>query len=87
MVYDPVTRRQFLFGRPAATGLARDERGATVIEYGLIGALVAIAAMPALSALGTSTRSMFTCMKQGLDRKMNAYCKARSKPRATPKKK
>lgn len=36
-----------------------DESGATAIEYGLIAALVSVAAVGALSAMGTSLTSMF----------------------------
>jgi pilus assembly protein Flp/PilA len=32
--------------------LARDERGATAIEYGLIAALIAVGALAGMSALG-----------------------------------
>jgi pilus assembly protein Flp/PilA len=39
---------------------ARDESGATMIEYGLIAALVAVAAIVALQALGTSISSLFS---------------------------
>jgi pilus assembly protein Flp/PilA len=42
------------------TSLARDESGATAIEYGLIAALVAIAAMGGMSLLGSSLNSIFT---------------------------
>ena len=38
----------------------RDESGATAIEYGLIAALVAIAAMGGMSLLGTSLNSIFS---------------------------
>jgi pilus assembly protein Flp/PilA len=38
----------------------RDESGATMIEYGLIAALVSVAAIVALGAMGTSITSMFT---------------------------
>lgn len=41
---------------------ARDESGATMIEYGLIAALVAVAAIVALQALGTSISSIFTAI-------------------------
>jgi pilus assembly protein Flp/PilA len=37
-----------------------DQFGATAIEYGLIAALVAIAAMGGMSLLGTSLNSIFT---------------------------
>ena len=40
--------------------VVRDESGATAIEYGLIAALVAIAAMGGMRLLGTSLNSIFT---------------------------
>ncbi len=36
-----------------------DEDGATAIEYGLIAALVSVAAIVALTALGTSLKTIF----------------------------
>jgi pilus assembly protein Flp/PilA len=42
------------------TALFNDETGATAIEYGLIAALVAIAAMGGMALLGTSLNSMFS---------------------------
>lgn len=36
-----------------------DESGATAIEYGLIAALVSVAAIAALSALGSSLQDIF----------------------------
>ena len=39
--------------------LARDEQGATAIEYGLIAALIAVAAITAMSALGTQLDGTF----------------------------
>lgn len=38
---------------------ARDERGATAIEYGLIGALVSIAAVVAMTTVGQSLNDFF----------------------------
>ena len=38
----------------------RDESGATMIEYGLIAALVSVAAIVALGSMGTAITSMFT---------------------------
>ncbi len=38
----------------------KDESGATAIEYGLIAALVSVAAVGALQALGTDLSSMFS---------------------------
>ncbi len=39
--------------------LARDEQGATAIEYGLIAALIAVAAITAMGALGNNLKSTF----------------------------
>jgi pilus assembly protein Flp/PilA len=47
----------------------RDENGATAIEYGLIAALVAVACIVALEAMGTSLSSMFDAVKVKLDAK------------------
>ena len=41
------------------TELFRDDSGATAIEYGLIAALVAVAAVAAMSAVGTSLSTTF----------------------------
>jgi len=38
----------------------RDESGATAIEYGLIAALVSVAAVTALTSVGVSLDGMFT---------------------------
>ncbi len=38
----------------------KDESGATAIEYGLIAALVSIAAIAALTTLGTQLSAIFT---------------------------
>jgi len=39
--------------------LTKDQRGATAIEYGLIAALIAVAAIGAMSALGTQLSTTF----------------------------
>ena len=39
--------------------LLRDNRGATAIEYGLIAALIAVAAITALTSVGTKLCSTF----------------------------
>ncbi len=44
-----------------------DESGATAIEYGLIAALVSVAAITALSAMGDSLSAMFTTVSSQLD--------------------
>lgn len=39
--------------------LARDEQGATAIEYGLIAALIAVAAITAMGTLGNNLKTTF----------------------------
>ena len=48
------------------TQLFADESGATAIEYGLIAALVSVAAIGALSAMGTSLEGIFTTVSDQL---------------------
>jgi pilus assembly protein Flp/PilA len=40
--------------------LIRDSKGATAIEYGLIAALIAVAAITAMKSVGTTLNSTFT---------------------------
>ena len=40
--------------------LARDEQGATAIEYGLIAALIAVAAIAAMGSLGNTLSDTFS---------------------------
>jgi pilus assembly protein Flp/PilA len=40
--------------------LLSNEKGATAIEYGLIAALIAVAAITAMQGLGTSLNNTFT---------------------------
>lgn len=47
--------------------LIKDESGATAIEYGLIAALVSVAAVVALENMGTSLENMFTTVSGKLD--------------------
>lgn len=41
-------------------GLIRSRRGATAIEYGLIAALIAVAAITAMRSLGSTLTSTFS---------------------------
>jgi len=45
---------------------ANDEDGATAIEYGLIAALVSVAAIGALTAMGNSLSTMFNTVSSAL---------------------
>lgn len=44
----------------------RDESGATAIEYGLIAALIAVAAITAMQSLGNNLSSTFTTVSNSL---------------------
>lgn len=48
--------------------LFKDENGATAIEYGLIAALISVAAIGAMSALGTQLSTLFGNIKTNLAR-------------------
>lgn len=53
------------------TKILRDESGATAIEYGLIAALVSVAAIAALTAMGTSLETMFNRVSTELEGAVN----------------
>ena len=46
----------------------KDEEGATAIEYGLIAALISVAAIGAMTALGQQLSTLFTSVKTSLAR-------------------
>ena len=46
--------------------LIKDKKGATAIEYGLIAALIAVAAITAMSQLGTQLSTTFTEVKDSM---------------------
>ena len=48
-------------------GFLNDESGATAIEYGLIAALVSVAAVGALTAMGESLEAMFNTVSTTLN--------------------
>ena len=48
------------------TRSAKNEDGATAIEYGLIAALVSVAAIGALTAMGQSLSTMFSTVSTAL---------------------
>ncbi|MEE4207025.1 MAG: Flp family type IVb pilin [Erythrobacter sp.] len=47
--------------------LVRDEQGATAIEYGLIAALIAVAAIGAMTTLGDNLQTTFTEVNSALE--------------------
>jgi pilus assembly protein Flp/PilA len=47
--------------------LIRNEEGATAIEYGLIAALIAVAAITAMSQLGGELNETFGAVESSLD--------------------
>ncbi|HEU4696091.1 MAG TPA: Flp family type IVb pilin [Sphingomicrobium sp.] len=47
--------------------LIRNEEGATAIEYGLIAALIAVAAIGAMQGIGTSLNKTFNNVSSTLD--------------------
>jgi pilus assembly protein Flp/PilA len=48
------------------TKLLRDEQGATAIEYGLIAALIAVAAITAMQSLGNNLKTTFNTVSTNL---------------------
>lgn len=47
--------------------LLKNNKGATAIEYGLIAALIAVAAITAMKGLGASLNSTFTNVSTGMN--------------------
>ncbi len=59
-----------MFGK--FTTLLKDESGATAIEYGLIAALVSVAAIAALTTMGQSLKAMFQTVANALQSAVNS---------------
>jgi pilus assembly protein Flp/PilA len=51
--------------------LRSDKRGATAIEYGLIAALIAVAAISGMSSLGGGANGMWGRLDQKIEDSMN----------------
>lgn len=62
-----MTRRAFLLGR-TGKDIVENEAGAGAIEYGLLGALVGAALIPALTRLGKRTRRPLNCTRASMSR-------------------
>lgn len=56
----------FLSAHLGLRPLARDRRGATALEYGLIAALIAVVIIGAVTALGTGINTSFTKVKDAV---------------------
>jgi pilus assembly protein Flp/PilA len=52
--------------RLSLAALSRDEKGVTAIEYGLIAALIAVAAVVVMGTTGTNLSSVFTTVANNL---------------------
>jgi len=61
--------------------LMKDESGATMIEYGLIAALVSVAAIVALTSMGGSVKTIFGVVRDALN---TAATSATPAPAPTP---
>lgn len=48
--------------------LSKDQKGATAIEYGLIAALIAVAAISAMTTLGTRLSNTFTKVSTNINK-------------------
>ena len=55
-----------LFSRFSLRRLAKNEQGATAIEYGLIAALIAVVIIAAVTSVGTNLNATFTTVASGL---------------------
>jgi pilus assembly protein Flp/PilA len=49
----------FVFAQTHAQQLRRDDRGATMVEYGLLVALIAVVVAIGATTLGTAVRTLF----------------------------
>lgn len=49
------------------TKIIKNSKGATAIEYGLIAALIAVAAISAMRGLGTQLKTTFTNVSTGMN--------------------
>jgi len=55
-----------LLNRSPFAAVLRDESGATAIEYGLIAALIAVAAVATMSTVGTNLKGVFGSVASSL---------------------
>ena len=74
-----MNRRTFLFGRAGQTAeFLSDETGASAVEYGLLGGLIAVGLVGTLTRVGKKTKKNTKCVKRALKGKdQNKFCKKR----------
>lgn len=56
----------FTYARCMLRNFVRDEKGVTAIEYGLIAALIAVAAVTVMGTVGTDLSNVFTKVSTNL---------------------
>src|SRR3954462_488136 len=56
--------------------ISKNSKGATAIEYGLIAALIAVAAIAAMQGLGTSLQTTFNNVSSGMNSQGHPQCDA-----------
>ena len=61
-----INKAEFAMWFRTPTTVAKEDSGATSIEYGLIAALVSVAAIGALTAMGGSLNTMFQSVSNSL---------------------
>lgn len=59
--------------RLSKSELVRNEEGATAIEYGLIAALIAVAAITAMGALGNSISNTFNLVSNDMNNAQDGH--------------
>jgi pilus assembly protein Flp/PilA len=58
--------RAYLAARSALARLAKDESGASMIEYALLAGLISIAAIAAVGLIGDNVNTIFTDVRDAL---------------------
>lgn len=67
-----LSRRAFLFGGR----FAEDENGATAVEYGILGTLIAVAAIGGMRSIGRENKKNYRCVKRAIKgKKQRRRCK------------
>jgi pilus assembly protein Flp/PilA len=54
--------------------MLRKQKGATMVEYGIMVALIAVVAIGAVTIVGTETNDAFQCVAESLDGTSSPAC-------------